>query len=153
PSAGSTVGTVHDPENRVVTITSGASRTDVTYDALERPVQIVVDGVTTRLVYAVPNRLVAYDGSGNVLARYTPSPRLDDIFAVESGANTYYAMTDAIGSVRVVTNGAGAVVGTRQFGLFGRLIGTSGTPDVIPLGFGARPFYLGGALIDQRARL
>jgi RHS repeat-associated protein len=44
-------------------------------------------------------------------------------------------------------------VGTRKLGLYGRLIATTGTPDLIPLGFGARPFYLGGALIDLRARL
>ncbi|MBI3447898.1 MAG: hypothetical protein HY049_03100 [Acidobacteria bacterium] len=153
PTSGNTVVTTHDPENRIVSIVSGPSRTDITYDGLERPVQILQDGVTTRLVYAIQNRLAAFDGSGSAIARYTMSPRVDDVFAVESGANAYYAMTDAVGSVRAVTNGAGAVVGTRLLSLFGRQVATTGTPDVIPLGFGARPFYLGGALIDQRARL
>jgi len=153
PSMGDARQTVHDPDNRIVGITLGSSHTTITYDALDRPVEIVRDGVKTRIVHAMQNRLVEYDVAGSPTALYTMSGRLDDVFAVETGGGVYYLHTDAVGSVRVVTNGAGAVVGSRQFSLFGRLQGTIGTPEVAPLGYGARPFYLGGSLVDLRARL
>ncbi|HXI04584.1 MAG TPA: RHS repeat-associated core domain-containing protein, partial [Candidatus Saccharimonadales bacterium] len=153
PAMGDARQTIHDPDNRITGIVEGSSHTSIVYDALNRPVEIDEDGVKTRIVHAMRNRLVEYDVSGTPTALYTMSGRLDDAFALETGGNVYYLHADAVGSVRAVTDGAGAFVGARQFSLFGKLLGTIGTPGVVPLGYGARPSYLGGSLVDMRARL
>jgi len=152
PSSGPKVETIHDPGNRPVIIRNGASETRIVYDGLDRVVEIRDAGAVTRISYAVRNRLCEYDGAGNLIEQYTSGPELDDVFAVEKPSGVFYLHRDAVGSIRTVTDGSGVVVGTRAYGLFGRLLGTTGS-DGVGLGYTGRPFYLGGDLVDLRARL
>jgi RHS repeat-associated protein len=67
------------------------------------------------------------DSSGNVLARYTQFPNLDQPLAeIRSGVTSYYEQ-DAIGSVSALSNAAGALANTYTYDAFGKLIASSGT--------------------------
>lgn len=79
------------------------------------------------------------DSSGNVLARYTQFPSLDQPLAeLRSGVTSYYEQ-DAVGSVSALSNAAGALANTYSYDAFGRLIASSGT-ITNPLQYTGREF-------------
>jgi RHS repeat-associated protein len=148
--------TAHDAEDRVTTVTrfAGGAPVDeleVVRDALDRPVELRRGASVRRIVHAETNRLLELDGDGNVLVAHVMGPQTDDAVAAVVGGAVRYLHRDEIGSVRAVTDGAGAVVGTRHYGAYGRPLATTGA-DGVPLGFTARPVDGPTGLVDMRAR-
>ncbi|MBI4600879.1 MAG: hypothetical protein HY721_02865 [Planctomycetes bacterium] len=157
-AATSTAWTVtpHDPSNRMTALLEYdrgelQKSTSLTYDGLDRLVEVRTGTSVRRIVYTLQNRLTEFDESGNVAVSYTMGPGLDDAFATKAQGGVRYLHRDAIGSVRAVTDAAGQLLGSFHYGQFGRLVRKDGSPDV-PLGYAARPFDEGTDLVDMRAR-
>jgi len=148
--------TPHDPSSRVSAFrqwTGAILNRDaqLTRDALSRIVEIAAGSTITRIVYAFQNRLLEYNGSGQVTASYVMGTGLDDAFAVTTTGGARYLHRDEVGSVRSITSAAGQVIGGRQYGLFGRLLAQTGVSDVA-LGYAGSPFDAPTGLVDLRAR-
>ena len=155
-AGGLRVETLHDPGNRVTSIRRFTGVTldgevRFTYDGLDRLVELDDGSTVRRMTYLGNNRIAEFDGAGVSIRSYTVSPDIDDNFATVDATGTRYVHRDGVGHVRAVTDGAGAVVNTTDFGLFGRVLGTSGSESAL-LGYAGRPSDSATGLVDMRAR-
>jgi RHS repeat-associated protein len=111
----------YDIDSRLVKVTTTASGIwEYFYDALGNRTQVKHDSVTTNYLLD-PGGLVdvaaEYDGSGNLVARYTHGLGLVARTSV-SGEPAYYAF-DAIGHTRQLTGETGAVLNSYDYLPFG----------------------------------
>jgi len=60
--------------------------------------------VTTSYVYDQSAIIAAYDGSGNVIARYTHDLNIDELLAVQKGTVNYFHHAYGLGSIIALTN-------------------------------------------------
>ena len=95
----------------------------------------------------VPEVLLEHAG-GQLLASYTYGT---DLVSVERGGTSTYAHTDEIGSIRLATDGTGAVVATADYSAFGETLHTTGTMPWT-FGFGGQREDAGTGLYHLRAR-
>lgn len=123
-----------DFENRLTQVvvpgTNGGTTT-FKYDPFGRRIQKSGPLGTTNFLYdgmdVGANVIEEMDSSGNVLARYTQSPAIDQPLAeLRSGATSYYQQ-DALSSVTSLSNGTGALAKTYSFDSFGTLTASTGT--------------------------
>lgn len=110
------------------------------YDGSDQRVKKLV-GENTRFVYGIGGQLIAeFDGStgslkkeyvygGGTMATIAPNGR--------GSTGTQYTTTDALGTPRVVTNSAGAVVGRHDYMPFGEELGAGVGGRTVGMGFGA----------------
>src|SRR5205807_846363 len=83
--------------------------------------------ITTNYLYDGPNLLEQVDNSGNVLARYSGGPWIDETLSqLQSAASSYYEQ-DGLGSVTSLSNAAGALANTYTYDSFGKLTASTGT--------------------------
>ncbi|HJZ94793.1 MAG TPA: SBBP repeat-containing protein [Gemmataceae bacterium] len=91
------------------------------------------------------------DGGNALTARRVYNTGFDDLAAkVSSTGVTNWYLTDNLGSVRNLTDGAGALVGTLAYDAFGKVTSTSGTTD--RKGYTGRDKDPLTGLMDYRAR-
>jgi RHS repeat-associated protein len=82
---------------------------------------------TTNYLYDGRDLVEEVDSSGNILARYTQFPSIDQPLAeLRSGIASYYEQ-DGIGSVSALSNSAGALANTYTYDAFGKLTASTGT--------------------------
>lgn len=81
----------------------------------------------TIYLYDGPNLLEEVDQSGNLLARYTQGPLIDEpLSQLRSGTTSYY-QADAIGTVTSLSDPAGALAKTYTYDSYGKLTASTGT--------------------------
>lgn len=106
------------------------------YDGLGRRVQKNVDGRVTSYVYDEEDVVLEYDGSGNLVARYTHGPGFDEPLVMErdvngnrvlEGSERFYYSTDGLGSVAELTDSSGTVVQAYAYDAFGRIVDQVGS--------------------------
>jgi RHS repeat-associated protein len=142
PSPNATTQYSYDDENRLtgVQITQGSNVKQFTfaYDPFGRRISktIVQDQIgtdcqspnvcprTTNYVYDGQNIILEYDQSGNITAKYTHGPNIDEPLAVQQGTNTYYYHADGLGSITALSNASGAIVQTYSYDSFGNMMAT-----------------------------
>jgi RHS repeat-associated protein len=96
--------------------------------------------------------LLEYDG-GNVLqARYSHGEETDQPLAMTRGGQSYFYGMDHLGSVRLVTDAAGAVANRYDYDAFGNWEATSYETVANPFGFTARERDAESGLMFYRAR-
>jgi RHS repeat-associated protein len=84
-------------------------------------------GGTVNYLYDGMNVLEDVDSSGNVIARYTQQPGIDQPLAqLRSGTTSYYQQ-DGVGSVTSLTNSAGTIANTYTYDSYGKLSASTGT--------------------------
>jgi RHS repeat-associated protein len=111
------------------------------YDPFGRRIQKSGPSGTTNYLYDGRDLLEEVDSSGNVLARYTQFPSIDQPLAeLRSGVTSYYEQ-DGIGSVSALSNSAGALANTYTYDAFGKLTASTGTL--------VNPFQYTGREFDQ----
>ena len=110
----------YDCENRLTT----AGSVGYGYDLLGRRSWRADTGTTTYYVYDGPHIVAEYNSSGSLARKYIYGPGIDNPVAmikVVSGTDYwYYYYTDALGSVRLLTNASGAVVEGYTYDPYGR---------------------------------
>ena len=123
----------YDAENWLTRVDlPGGSWADYRYDSLGRRIEKNVNGVITRYTYDAEDILFEYDGSNNVLARYTHGPGIDeplmmarDLDANGSLESVYHYHADHLGTIRTVTDDVGAAAQAYTYDTFGQIV----TPD------------------------
>ena len=109
----------YDCENRL----TAAGSVSYGYDLLGRRISRK-SGTSTTYVYDGPHIVAEYNSSGSLARKYIYGPGIDNPIAmVRRISNTdywYYYYTDALGSVRLITNAAGAVVESYTYDPYGQ---------------------------------
>ena len=122
------------------------------YDAQGRRIEKDVNAAVTRYVYDDDAILLEFDG-GNVLqARYSHGEEIDQPLAMMRGGASYFYHTDHLGSVRLLTDTAGAVANRYNYDAFGNWEATSYETVSNPFGFTARERDAESGLMFYRAR-
>jgi RHS repeat-associated protein len=101
---------VYNANNLLTSATQSGVTSTLTYDAENRLLSIAKNGVTTKFLYDGADLIAEYNGSGTLLRRYVHGPGSDEplVWYEGSGMGTkYYLGADDLGSVTVITNGAG----------------------------------------------
>lgn len=122
-ATGQRTGYQYDTLNQLVRI-DRPDGTTVTYryDALGRRIEKNVDGAITRYVYDGSAILLEFDSANTLAARYSHGPGIDRPLAMERGGQSYFYLSDHQGSVRYLTDAAGAQVNRYEYDSFGRLL-------------------------------
>jgi len=105
--------------------TNGTTAETFAYDALGRRVKRVADGVTNWFVHDGIHPVAEVDDNGNLQKSYTWGPGIDNLLAYtdHTTTNTYYMITDHLGTVHAVANSSGSVVESYRYDAFGRVLG------------------------------
>ncbi|MFO7871732.1 MAG: RHS repeat-associated core domain-containing protein [Kiritimatiellia bacterium] len=107
--------------------TNGVTAESFQYDALGRRTRVVSGGTTNYLVYDGIHVVAEVDASGNLQKSYTWGPGIDNLLAFTDytggSTNTYYALTDHLGTVHAVTDENGNIVESYRFDAWGRVLG------------------------------
>ncbi len=110
----------YDCENRLTT----AGSYSYSYDLLGRRLSRTYSTSTVYYVYDGPHIIAEYSSTGSLIRKYIYGPGMDRPVAmikVASGVESwYYYYTDALGSVRLLTNASGAVVEGYTYDPYGR---------------------------------
>ncbi len=122
------------------------------YDAQGRRIEKAVNGAITRYVYDADAILLEYDGGGVLQARYSHGLEIDQPLSMARGGQSYFYQTDHLGSIRLITDAAGAVVSRYDYDAFGNLESTSFEGVANPYGFTARERDAESGLMFYRAR-
>ena len=115
-----------DAENRMVAINSGTNRSEFTFDGLDRRVRIVEkdSSATFRDAQLIWNGTAIAEerlSTGEVNRFFTDGE--------QHNGTARYLTRDHLGSVREVTDAAGAIVTRNDYDPYGRLMRISGTED------------------------
>jgi len=107
--------------------------------------------VPTVYLYDGASLVEEVDNSGNLLARYTQSTRIDQPLAeVRSGTTTYYEQ-DGVGSSTSLSSSAGTLSNTYNYDSFGKLTASTGT-TINPFRYTGREFDSETGIYYYRAR-
>jgi RHS repeat-associated protein len=168
PQTNATTVYSYDDENRLtgVTITQGSNVKQLAfaYDPFGRRISktIVQDTIgkdctapnvcprTFNYVYDGQNIILEYDQNGNVTAKYTHGPNIDEPLAVQKGGNTYYYHADGLGSITGLSNTGGTIVQTYSYDSFGNITASSSISQ--PFTFTAREYDSETGMYFYRAR-
>jgi RHS repeat-associated protein len=147
-------GYMWDFENRLVQAvvpgTNGGTTT-FKYDPFGKRIQKSGPLGATNYLYDGPSLIEEVDGSGNVLARYTFSRKIDQTLSmIRSGVTSYYEQ-DGIGSVSALSNPSGGLASTYSYDSFGNLTASTGTVTN-PFRYTGREFDSETGIYFYRAR-
>jgi RHS repeat-associated protein len=99
----------------------GGTEVSYGYDALGRRIEKNVGGTVTRYVYDQLHILLELDGTNDLVARYTHGDGVDQPLALQRDGESYFYHVDHLGSVRRLTDAAGATANAYEYDSFGRL--------------------------------
>ena len=146
-----------DYENRLkqATLPGTGGTVSFKYDPFGRRVQKVFNQggttTTTNYLYDGANILEEVDNSGNVLARYTQGPGIDQPLSELRGGSTSYYQQVALSTVTSLSNSAGALANTYTYDSYGKLTASTGTL-VNPFQYTGREFDSETGIYEYRAR-
>ncbi len=127
--------------------------TEYAYDALNRRVRKVVNGVATQYVYNRGAIWADLDEAGSVLARYLSGDLVDQRFGrIRTGEAPEWYLTDALGTVHDVQGSDGTVLSHTTYSAFGEIIGQTGPMHADRFGFTGREHDTESGLLFLRAR-
>ncbi len=150
---GAETGYAWDALNRLVRIDNpDGTYAAYRYDAQGRRIEKDVNGSVTKYVYDDDAILVELDGAGMLQARYTHGEEIDQPLAMTRGAASYFYHPDHLGSIRLMTDAAGAVAARYDYDAFGNWESTSYERVANPYGFTARERDAESGLMFYRAR-
>jgi RHS repeat-associated protein len=91
-----------------------------------------------------------YDQTGNITAKYTHGPNIDEPLAVQQRTNTYYYHADGLGSITALSNSSGNIVQTYSYDSFGNMTATGNIRQ--PYAFTGREYDAETSMYFYRAR-
>jgi len=152
----------YDAQNRLIRATGGPSSVvaEFYYDAGNRCVKRVINGVTTYLIYDGWSLLEERNLAGNLLARYYHGPVIDELLCRVTETNTVYFHHDGLGSTVALTDSTGNVVESYTYDVYGQPSILSTTYHLLPTSsvtnrflFTGREYLAELALYDYRHRI
>jgi RHS repeat-associated protein len=126
----------YDSQGRLKQVQTPDHTIEYRHNALGNRVAKLKDGqVIERYLWQDKTTLLAtYDGQGNLKQRFNYTLGHAPTSFTENG-NTYYLLTDQLGSPRVITDSAGQVVKAIEYDAYGNVIHDSNSTITIPFGF------------------
>ncbi|MBI1748532.1 MAG: RHS repeat protein, partial [Acidobacteria bacterium] len=115
------------------------------YDGLKRRILKNVNGVVTKYVYDNENILLELDAANTPKAMWMFGLITDKPISMERDGATLFYHTDELGSIRVLTNTAGAVAQSYSYDAFGNIVQQIGSV--------ANPFTYTGREFDSESGL
>jgi len=107
--------------------TNGVLAEAYAYDALGRRAHTVSRGSTNWYVYDGPHVIAETDDSGVLRKSYVWGPGIDNLLAfteyTNGETNTYFCLTDHIGTVHALANESGEIVESYRYDAWGRVLG------------------------------
>ena len=141
-----------DAQNQLIRIDfPGGGVATYRYDAFGRRIEKNVNGTVTRFVYDRLNIIAEFDGSDNLIARYTHGPFVDQPLVMDRGGQNFYFHADHLGSIAAVTDSVGIVVNEYAYDGYGNFSQRSEGVEN-PYGFTGRYFDVESGLYYYRAR-
>ena len=126
----------YDDENGLIQVVTPTDIVQYQYDGFGRRIAKNVNGVVTRYVYDREDILFEVDANGNIKARYTHGPGVDEPISVDRDTNgdgvldtTYYYHYDGLGSVTAIADNAGNVMQTYEYDAFGKIVQQTGSVE------------------------
>jgi len=151
----------YDAQNRLIRAVGGPSSVvaEFYYDARNRCVKRVINGVTTYLIYDGWSLLEERNLAGNLLAHYYHGPVIDELLCRVTETNTVYYHHDGLGSTVALTDSTGNVVESYTYDVYGQPSILSATYQLLPTSsvtnrflFTGREYLAELALYDYRHR-
>jgi len=151
----------YDAQNRLIRAVGGPSSVvaEFYYDARNRCVKRVINGVTTYLIYDGWSLLEERNLAGNLLAHYYHGPVIDELLCRVTETNTVYYHHDGLGSTVALTDSTGNVVESYTYDVYGQPSILSATYQLLPTSsvtnrflFTGREYLADLALYDYRHR-
>jgi|GEM_PF-2096191 len=151
----------YDAQNRLIRAVGGPLSVvaEFYYDARNRCVRRVINGVTTYLIYDGWSLLEERNLAGNLLARYYHGPVIDELLCRVTETNTVYYHHDGLGSTVALTDSTGSVVESYTYDVYGQPSILSTTYQLLPTSsvtnrflFTGREYLADLALYDYRHR-
>jgi RHS repeat-associated protein len=148
---GSTITSyTYDDENRLIQVSDGTNVVSYNYDPMGRRIEKNVNGTITSYVYDNEAIILEYNAAGNVKAKFTHGPGLDEPLAVKKSGDIYYYHADGLGSIVAITNTSGTKVKIYSYDSFGNMTKTGDIRQ--PFTYTAREFDSETGLYYYRAR-
>ena len=148
--SGSVTNYVYDDENRLIQVTDSANTITYAYDPFGRRIEKNVNGSFTSYLYDSEDIIAEYDGAGNVRAKYTHGPGIDEPLAVQQSTTKYYYHADGLGSIVALSNSSGTIAQRYRYDAFGRM--TQSGSITQPFTYTAREYDTETGLYYYRAR-
>ncbi len=148
----------YDHRNRLTEVTErdagGAllGSSTFVYDASDRRIRVVENGVVLDFVYDGSNPCIILDGAGQVVSRRLYGRGSDTIIADEVAGATRWYLTDHLGTVRDLLREDGVPIAHSIYDSFGNLLGSSMPVEAEGLGFIGRERSAATGLYHVRAR-
>lgn len=117
----------YDSENRLTRFSQGGVVASYAYDGRGRRIAKAVGTERREYLYDGHQLVAEYDGSGQLLARYSYGLGADEVLMQHRGSDTYYYHADAQGSIVAITNAGGQVVHRYGYDAWGALVYSSGS--------------------------
>jgi RHS repeat-associated protein len=111
----------YDVESRLISLSKSGTTAAYTYDAFNRRVSKTVNGTTIYYVYDGDDIIEERSSAGALNADWVHGDNIDEPLTMTRAGTTYYYFTDALGSVRELTNSAGVVQETYTYNSYGQL--------------------------------
>ena len=149
---GSSTSYTYDARNQLVRIDfAGGGLATYRYDAIGRRIEKNVDGVVNQYIYDGLEIFMEFDGTGSLIGHYLHGNELDKRLVAERGSDAFFYHVDRLGSVRKLTDAAGAVVNSYDYDSFGNFESRTESVDN-PFAFTGREFDAESGLYYYRAR-
>ena len=118
-----------DYENRLtsVTLPNSGGTVSFKYDPFGRRSYKQSPNTTSIFVYEGANLVETVNGSGGIVARYTPTTNIDEPLAESRSATTSYYEQDGLGSITSLTATNGSSSQTYAYDSFGNTTNSSGS--------------------------
>jgi RHS repeat-associated protein len=107
--------------------TNGATAESYGYDALGRRIYVASGGTTNWMVYDGIHVVAEVDGTGTLLKSYVWGAGIDNLLAFTDhtggATNTYFALTDHLGTVHAIADETGSIVELYKYDAWGNVLG------------------------------
>jgi RHS repeat-associated protein len=146
----------YDYENRLTRIDyADGTYSQYAYDPFGNRVKKDVNGEVNWFIYDFANQLPdvisEYDNSGLLIVGFTHGPGVDEVISMRRGADSYYYLSDGLGSITSLADSTEAAVNTYEYDSFGNVVNKTGA-TVNPYGYTGRRLDNESGLMYYRTR-
>jgi RHS repeat-associated protein len=140
----------YDYENRLKRIDNpDGTNSQYAYDPFGNRIKKDTNGTIEVFLYdftkIFPDLIAEYDDGGALLVAYSHGPRIDEVISMRRGNNSYYYLTDGLGSITSVIDNSGIIVNNYLYDSFGRVVNKK---EIVPNTFGYT-----GRILDNESGL
>ncbi len=148
--SGSTVSYGWDEDDRLVSVSRNGVQISYRYDSRGRLVSKTIGGLETRYVWDGVDLIAEMNSAGQLTKRFVYGAAIDEIALVSADSASYWCQQDGLGSVIGTTNGAGSVVATCSYDVYGNV--RSGDLAAVPQRFAGMRWDANAGLYYVRSR-